>query len=780
MKKAFWLTGLLWVSEGIAAQQLSGVVVDSRGEPVTNASISLVGSRLSTQTDAQGRFALEALPEHVVELHIAAPGFSHRSIHLEGAAQDLHLVLQPTVMQQIDVFGLPIHASTMESVQPISVITAEELRSRSANTLGETLKREVGIHSSYYGPIASSPIIRGLEGPRVLIAQNGLDVGDVSSVGPDHLITTETASAEQIEILRGPATLFYGTGAIGGVINVVDDRVPKDNQTLAHFLTGHNTVNDEKQAGFGLTSGTGSFAYHLDGHWRRGEDYKIPGYADHSAEEPAETAGRGRLANSAARARSLNLGTSYLLDSGFIGIAYGHLSRDNGVPGHGHMEDHETDPVRSELQQNRWQMLSEIALDKGLLNGVNTKLGYTLYEHREIHPGEENTLFENTTWQGRVDLLHREFLWGWRGALSLEYKTRDFSSTGAEAFTPPSQTDTLALALVEENHFGNFLWQFGARIENVSVKADPLTQPMHAQEEEEEHGLGALIDFDKSDFTPYSLSAGFVWDFTDGYKFGISYTHAQRAPSAAELFALGPHIGTRTYEVGALFEIHEESPGEFHLDFAGVPKKEQSNNVDISLRKHQGSLGFVINGFYNEISDYYHQSATGLSTHQLFGHDDEDTHAHDQDLPVYIFQQADAVFYGVELELVWQPAEHLQWTLWGDVIQAELKSGDYLPRTPPKRLGAHWDFRHQAWEGKFGVSHHFRQDHIGRNETTTDAYTLVDAEISYSWETGGTRIFLFVQGENLTDEEARVHTSFLKDQAPRPGRGFRLGLRGSL
>ena len=721
--------------------------------------------------------------------------FSLTSPTLAVSAQDL----ATGVIQQIEVYGLPIHASTMEYVQPITVITDDELRSKSTATLGETLKNEVGIHSSYYGPVASSPIIRGLDGPRVLITQNGLDVGDASRGGPDHLVSTETGSAEQIEILRGPATLFYGAGAIGGVVNVLDDRVPKSNDTKAQFSASHNTVAKEKQAGFGVTAGAGSFAYHLDGFWRYGENYKLPRSAVHEMEHhhndeiDHEEIHRGqarRLFNSAASSQSLNLGASYLMEAGFIGISYGKLARNNGVPGHGHFEEnagaeHEAEKVGSELRQDRWQLLSEISVDTGFLTSINSKIGYTDYQHQEIHGDADhtdgNTLFENTTLQGRTDLLHRE-LSGWHGALSLEYKNTDFSSIGAEAFTPPAQTDTWALALVEEKHLGKTLWQLGARIENTSLKANGATLPIadHDHRMDEEEQVSDVFSLGEYDFTPYSLSAGLVWNFTAGYKFGLSYAYSQRAPSAAELFALGPHIGTRTYEVGGLFDIHEEAPGEFHLDFIGIPTKEKSDNIDISLRKHAGNLGFVFNAFYNEIGDYYYQADTGLTNRDLFDHSENDTHEHDAELPVYIFRQEDAEFYGVELELMWRPADYLQWTLWGDIIQAELKSGEYLPRTPPKRIGMYWELRRNAWAGKLSTSHNFQQDHTSFGETTTGSYTLLDAEVTYTWTLNGADVTLFMQADNLADEEARVHSSFLKDQAPLPGRGFRLGLRGVL
>lgn len=787
------LSGVL-LAANVNAQSLNGVVVDDQGHPVS-AKISVIGSRESVTTDGDGRFAFEKVPDKTLELHVSAPGYGHLAVHVEALKErDLRLVLHPTVMEQIDVYGLPIHASNMESVQPISVIRGDELRRKGAGTLGETLKNEAGIHSTYYGPVSSSPIIRGMDGPRVHIAQNGLDAADVSRIGPDHAVATETGTAEQIEILRGPATLFYGAGAIGGVVNVVDDRVPRDNQTKAHFNAGHNSIADENFGGFGVTSGSAQIAYHLDAYWRNGNDYKIPKTAgtDHDDTRHAD-----RLINSASESNSINVGSSYLFDSGLIGFSFGKLARNYGIPGHHHgvHEDHDDeedhheevhaeDNLQAKLRQNRWQLQGEFGLDRGFLSDINVKLGYTDYQHREIHAeveefadSSQSTRFENTTLQGRVDFLHREML-GWRGAFSTEYKTADFASAGAEAFTPPSQTNVLALALIEEKHAGAALWQLGARIEKIRIETDSAVLPTFSEHENIHEA--AIQSFHRSyNFTPYSLSGGFIWDFIDGYKFGVSYTHGQRAPSAGELFALGPHIGTRTFEIGSVYDIHHEFPDEFHLIFTGRPKAEKSNNIDISLRKHKGNFGFLFNIFYNEISDYYYQTATGLTTHELFNHQGEDHEEH-SDLPVYVFRQSDAVFYGAELELVWRPAEYFQWTLWGDNVQAELKSGEYLPRTPPQRLGVVWDLKHKRWSSKLGLNHHFEQDDTAPDESSTDAYTLLNAEISYLLNLGGTELTWYLQGDNLTNEDARVHSSFLKDQAPLPGRGFRIGLRGAL
>jgi iron complex outermembrane receptor protein len=769
-------------------QALTGQITDASGAPIKNASIEIVGNDERVRTDAQGRFQLGTVEGNVAEIHVNAPGFSHKTLQVNTGQNDiLRINLKRSVIEQIDVSATPFHLSIMESAQPVTVVAGDDLRRKQASTLGETLKNEAGVHSSYFGPVSSSPIIRGLNGPRVLITQNGLDVSDASRVGPDHIVSTESSTAEQIEILRGPATLFYGSGAIGGVVNIVDDRVPSSSEAKGAFSFGHNTVADEDEVSIAYTGGNELFAVHIDGFWRDGANYEIPSIAVLETEEEHEEEGHeehldGVLENSASESKGFNIGGSLLLENGYIGLAYGRLERVNGIPGHSHdhheeeeeglegLDHHEeSENVYSDLKQDRWQLISELSMDSPWLSSVNTRIGYTDYEHAEIESGSIGTVFRNESLQVQVDLLLQEYA-GWRGAISIDGKTSDFEAVGEEAFTPPSRTNSFAIAFMQEKHVGDFLWQLGARVEEVNIKADPVA---FGHDEE-------LLYFDDLDFTPYSAAAGLVWAFAEDYNAAISLTHSQRAPSASELFAYGAHIGTNSFEVGALFWLHDGAEPHFH--YGGDVEEEVSNNIDISLRKHAGNLGWVLNVFYNQVDNFYYERNTGYDSEDIESHDhDESEEAHEEEhsaLPVYAFNQADAILYGLEGQLAWQFAPPVTLTLWGDRIRGKLADGGNLPRIPPMRIGSQLRYEHNAWAAELGVSHYFEQSDVAVLETRTDAYTPIDAALAYSFASNGGDMTVYLKGSNLSDEDARVHSSFLKDLAPLPGRGFNIGFRG--
>ncbi|MCF2858416.1 TonB-dependent receptor [Pseudoalteromonas sp. SMS1] len=774
------------------AQNISGQIQDQNGAAIANASISVMGSQQVVKSDQNGQFTLQTNKSSDVELHITAAGFAHQNKVVkedEKGAATITVTLNTSVMEVIDIQASPFHASSMESSMPVSVLSGDALKAQQAATLGDTLSKQVGVHTSFHAKVASTPVIRGLSGPRVLITQNSLDVSDASRVGPDHSVASESITATQIEVLRGPATLFYGSGAIGGVVNVVDERVPTSSDTYGEFLIERATGDKQKLAAVNLNTGTGNFAMHLDGFVRESSDYEIP--------VPAELGDKPHASkdytveNSAEDSHGVTIGTSYLFDQGYVGVSYGKMAREYGIPGHSH--GNEAPDVYADLSQDRWQLLGKYSFDHAFLSEANFRAAYTDYEHSEIEHGEVGTLFANESQEARVDLMHQPIA-DWRGGLSVHYKRSDFSAQGAEAFTPPSVSTTFALALMEERHFGEVLVQLGARVERVTLDAPNVLlsgadlqaggHNDHDHDHDHDHDQTAVdrkFDVDH-EFTPVSLSIGAVWDYHPGYNIGFSVARAERAPAASELFSFGPHIGTGTYEVGALFKQKSDSLT-FELNPQGIDL-ERSHNLDITWRKLEGDFGFVFNAFYNKIDNYYYQTNTGLMADDGHDHDHDHDYDHgeteqgDHGLPVYVFKTDDVTTHGFEAELAWQATDALNATFFADIVRARLKSGENLPMVSPVRFGTKLSYNLDKFTINLDVVRYQKQTHIAEHESSTPGYTLLDASLNYDYSALGQDWVVYLKGHNLTDTEARVHTSFLKDKAPMPGRSFALGLRG--
>ena len=831
--KVALLVGAL-LPTSLFAQSIEGVVINKNGKAVAGANVLVEGTIFNTVTDNEGRFVFDDLKAGPTELHISAAGFAHLHQDIEVTdqqTQQMTLTLSRSPIEVIDVVATPIHMSVMESASPVSVLAGERLRRQQSSSLGDSLEKIVGVHTSFHAKVASTPIIRGLSGPRVKIAQNGLDVSDVSRVGPDHSVASEASTAQQIEVLRGPATLFYGSGAIGGVVNIVDGRVPTDSTTRGEWLVETNSVDDQRLGSFNLTTGTDSFAFYADGYVRESNDYEVPVAPELEEEghdeEGHDDAHRKVVENSAEESSGLTLGASYLFDKGYVGISVEQFDRKYGIPGHSHGEEEaheheeEEEGVFADLEQTRVQLQGEYNVQGEWISKIQIRGGYSDYEHVEVEEGQNGTIFENQTEELRLDTVHSQ-LRGWNGAVSLHYKSSAVAAQGEEAFTPPSDSQTLALAIMEEKHFGNVLLQLGARVERVSLTAENVLLPkidahghdedghdgdehdegeaghQHEDEHGHEEGEGITRVFRADhEFTPVSVSAGVVWDFTPGYNLGLSISRSERAPSASELLSFGPHIGTRTFEVGALFALHEEGDEPYIGLTEEVIDLETANNIDLTFRKTQGDFGFVFNAFYNQVDNYYYQSSTGLFAEDGHDHgheegeddghghegDSEDSHSEEGDshageLPVFIFQADDVILHGFEAQIAWQATDEFKATVFSDFVRARLKDGGSLPRTPPLRFGTELSYENAHLSAHLGVTRFQQQDRIAPEETVTQGYTLVDVSVSYDVSVLDQDMSVYLKGSNLTNTEARVHTSFLKNVAPRPGRSIALGVRG--
>ena len=758
------LAALISLTFSVSAQQqvqrYTGVVTNQQGQPLKNARIHLHGRQQYVYADEQGKFSIQA-PANA-ELHISAAGYGDSFVTV-GDESQLDISLTAGGIERIVVAASGIHKYNLEMATPVSVLATEELSRRTEPTLGETLKYEPGVHANYYGPVASSPIIRGLDGPRVRVMNNGLSTGDVSRISPDHAITADALTAQQIEVLRGPATLLYGSGAIGGVVNVVDNRIPRQLRANSEtkLETRYVDVSDEKTVALNHEGSSNNIAWHVDGFNRDTADYEVPRFTNDEGEST------NTLENSWTQSKALNAGVSLIGDAGLFGISIGRLESDYGIPGQHeeHGEEHggedteldehaEEEGVFAKLKQNRLNMAGELYTPFAGVETLAFTAAYTDYQHQEIEDGAPGTTFKNKALESRITLEH-EAIAGWHGIVGYHLQHADYQAFGEEAFTPDSDSLSHALFALEEKQFGNLTVQLGGRIERTKHSAGAV---------ELGHEAGMVSDLSDT-FAALSASAGLVWEFTPGFSWALAVSHSERAPSAAELYSNGAHIATSSYELGLAYELRD---GEIEVSERNV-KKETANNVDVTFRSFQGDLTFTYNFFYNKVGDYLYLSNTGLTM--------EDLEAGDGSFPLYQYQQQDATLYGMEFEARYKLNNAQSLNVFFDAVRAKLDGGDYLPRIPPYKTGVGYQYNGLSWSADIGVTHYARQDKVAVNESTTKGYTLVDANINYDFNLAKVDMTAFLRATNLTNELAFVHSSLIKEDAPLPGRALTLGIR---
>jgi len=643
-------------------------------------------------------------------------------------------------LDEIQVTASPLQRLVEDIARPVAVLTGEALDAQRAATLGETIDRLPGVQNSDFGPGVGRPVIRGLDGARVQVLANGLPTLDVSTVSADHAITVDPFLADSIEVLKGPANLFFGNGAIGGAVNVVDNRIPRER--AERRISGRaevraGTANGEAATLLRLDGGSGAFAWHLDGLIRDTSDIDIPGFA-YSAikraeeiaegENPAEFK-RGTLEHSATNTTSMSGGFAWLGERVYWGASLSDFDTRYGVPGHGdgHGGHGESSGVEIDLHQQRAEVRGGIK-DLGFLQELSFSGVRNDYGHVEVKGHEIEADFVNEAEQFRLEAVQKPIA-GWEGAIGLQYGTRDFSVEGEKAFVPATETENLGLFLLQERSFGPFKLEIGARRDEVDV---------------------AMVDgLAARSFNADSASLGLLWEASETWHFTANLDRAERAPAAEELYAEGGHIATGTYEIGDPL-----------LD----PERADRFELGARLRTERFDGRAAI--YRAEFTDFIYMAETGLSI---------------DDLPVRLWSQADASFTGWELEgtVVLADAANGHWTLRGfaDSVRGELDAGGNLPRIAPDRVGLDLGWALDAWRASVGVVNHQEQDRVATGEKPTESFTLLDAQMSYHWDTRTFGWEAYVKGSNLTDEDARLHTSFLKDKAPLMGRHLTTGLR---
>ncbi|HVS31721.1 MAG TPA: TonB-dependent receptor [Thermoanaerobaculia bacterium] len=714
---------------------IAGRVRSATGTSVPRATVTLVETNQTTNTSADGAFRFENLPAGTYHVAVEAPRLGASVAEIEVAAgQTARLevtVDQAVHREEIVVTATPGSRGSSEVVQPVNVLTAEDLSARMQPTLGETLAQEPGVSSTYFGPGSSRPVIRGLGGDRIRILEEGIGTGDASNVSPDHAVSVDPSSAERIEIVRGPATLLYGSNAIGGVVNVLDNRVPSSVPTE---ITGRaelrlGSVADERGGSLSVEGGQSKLAWHLDLLQRDTGDFEIPGPADIHSDEDS-----GRLENSATRSTGGTIGASYVGSRGFIGASFNGLDSRYGIPGHHHHEEgeeeeeEEEEQVQIDMRQRRFDVRGELRPVSGFFRNLRLRAGRADYEHVELEGDEVGTLFTNESWEGRIEATHRP-LGPLTGAMGVQLMTREFAAIGAEAFVPPSDTNARAVFLFEEATRGQWTVQFGTRFEQqkVSVEGD-----------EPDRSFGGI-----------SGSLGAIYRPMPQYAVAVSLARGVRAPTAEELYSNGPHLATSSFEIG-----------DSALD------EETSIGVDVSLRKTEGKFHGELNLFSNRFDGF------------VFGNPSDEE---EDGLRVVRYAQADAHFRGFEagahFELWHSEPHHIELGLGTDYVRATLDGGGNLPRIPPQRHSASLTYQGARFSGMAEVRRVTAQNRVAALEEPSPGYTMVNANVSYRFFLADTLHEVLLRGTNLTDELARSHVSPLREVAPLPGRDVSLSYR---
>mgnify|MGYP003513538948 FL=1 len=652
----------------------------------------------------------------------------------------------------VSASGLQLGANDMTT--PTAVLEGDELVRRREATLGETLGNEPGITSSHFGAGASRPIIRGMDGPRVKVLSDGAELHDASTISPDHAVASEPLLATQIEVLRGPSALVYGGGAVGGVVNVLDGKVPtaipqKGIEGSAELRA--NTGAGEGAGAFSLTGGAGNLAVHAEGVARDAGDYRVgKGWAPDG--EPTR-----KVPGSFNRTDTGSVGLSWVGERGYLGAAYTRQTAKYGLPGHNHSfegchthgthlhcgaheeedghdhgaEEHGDVPV-VDLRSERLDIRGELRNPFTGFSALRLRAGVTDYVHDEVEDGAIATTFKNKAYDTRIELQH-EPLAGFKGVVGLQTSQRKFSAIGEEAYVQPTVTRKTGLFVLEEYRLNDWYgdWRFEAALRHDRQTAEALASGSAGGTERSHNGTSA--------------SLGAVWKFTPGYQVGTSFTRASRAPSAEELYARGLHMATSTYERGN----------------ANL-RSETSQNIDLSLKKTSGDTTFGVSVFRNRISNYIY----GRTLDEVDG------------LQLLQYSQADATFTGIEGEVRQRVTRNMGVTLFGDTVRAKLDGGGLLPRIPATRAGVRLDANWNAWEGQVEWVQVARQNRVAAFETATPGYGMLNLGVSYRGQlSSGTPWQVYLKANNLTDRLAYAHTSFIKNAAPLMGRNITVGVK---
>ena len=650
------------------------------------------------------------------------------------------------------VTGNPLGAGADELVVPVAVLNDRELSLRRESTLGETLNSIPGVSSSYFGPNASRPVIRGIDGDRVRMMQNGVGVLDASALSPDHAVPIDPLIAEQIEVIRGPATVLYGAGAVGGVVNVIDYRIPKEK---LDGIAGRGEVrfggaDNEKSGAAVIDVGNGIVAIHADAYKRETNDLDLPGFAKIESRRGANDL-RGKLVNSASQSNGGALGASLTFDSGYAGLAYSTFN--------GHYGTVVEEAVNIKMDSKRLDFATEVRDIGNIISSIKFRMAHTDYIHQEINDGVTGTTFKNRGVEGTLEAAHGK-IGNLSGVVGFQFQNARFNALGDEAFVPPTKTVSDGIYIYEELPIDTIKLSFGGRVDKTQVNSD---------------GGGKFGAAQSEEFTPRNLSAGSLYSINKNWSLGTNLTHTERAPTQNELFSNGPHLATGQFEIG-----------DSRLSV------ERANGLDAQIRWKAGKNSFSVGGFYTRFDNFIFltNTANTRGVDGAFNPVDVDGNGAADGSGAKIIREAvlkaiPATFKGFEAEgkfRVYKGRGNLDFNLRGDYVRASNReTGNPLPRIAPLRLGVGLDYNFGQFGSRLDVLHGFGQNRTDTFETKTDGYTLVNALVSVKLSKvfGGVgNLEVFAKAKNLLNDEIRESTSVLKDIAPVGGRSLLVGVRG--
>jgi iron complex outermembrane receptor protein len=648
----------------------------------------------------------------------------------------------------VTVTANPLGATDL--IAPTESYSGATLLLRSKSTLGETLDGTPGVSSSYFGPNASRPIIRGLDGDRVRILQNSGASVDASGLSNDHAVPSDPIAMERIEVLRGPGALMYGGSAVGGVVNVIDNRIPQERLFdakggVSGKLNLEAASGDAARSGAVLLeTGTDRFALHADAFTRRSGDVAVP--IALACEKPGAPTVANAICNSSAEARGGALGGSLFFGHSRLGASVSSYSSDYGTVAE--------DAVTIGMRSNRAALEWDVDQLPGWIQSIKLRASQTDYQHTEYEGTEPGTVFKNTGNDVRVTARHAR-LGAWEGVLGLQSEVVRFSADGTEAFAPYSRTAQTAVFALEELPLDWGRFSLGARLESVQV--DSSGNPLVAR----------FVPASRS-FQPRSLALGALWNAAPGWQLTSNIAYSERAPKDYELFADGPHIATHAYEVGNSQAVLE-----------------QSTNMDIGAQWKHGHHSVKLSAFVNQFNNYLSQQATGVLRDTEGNVQPPESAGAEDVLPEYVYTQVPARFTGIEASgkiRLLDAGQTLDLELHGDWVRAiNTTTGEWLPRIAPVRLGASLVWAQGPWSARLDTRHSRAQTDGPAGQLPTAAYTLVNASLGYRQQMGTTTALWFARLDNAGDVLAYSATSILTQsapgKAPLPGRSLKVGLQ---